>query len=411
MKSSRLLIEHQCPQCGAPATLEETDRLFACAYCRVKSYLTSSDYFRYLLPHSAPKDKELLFFPYWRFKGMHFLCASSGIEHRIVDESQRALGSRQFPVSVGIRSQVMKLRFVSPETEGRFLDPERAPKDEFDSFDQRFARSLPKPIFYQCFIGETLSLIYAPFYIDREIYDAVLNEPVTNNLPEENDISSFSGGRPDWRVRFIPAQCPDCGWDLEGDKDSFVLNCPNCPALWYPGKKKFRKMIFSTMPQKADQTTFLPFYRIKARMKGLALDSYADLVKLANLPKVIQPQWKERPFYFWAPAFKVRPKDFISFGRNATLSQPQQELIPEMPEKMPYPVTLPISEAVESLKLSLASFVKPPDTFFPKLSEIEIKAEKLLLVYIPFLERGNEISNADLRLRLNKKLLIYGRQL
>ena len=135
----------------------------------------------------------------------------------------------------------MKLRFVSPETEGRFLEPERAPNEEFEGIDERFTRSLPKPIFHHCFIGETLNLIYAPFYIDREIYDAVLNEPVTDNLPEENDISSFSGDRPDWRVQFIPAQCPDCGWDLEGDRDSFVLHCQNCHTLWYPGKKKFRK--------------------------------------------------------------------------------------------------------------------------------------------------------------------------
>ncbi|MGD9137268.1 MAG: hypothetical protein PVH42_10930, partial [Desulfobacterales bacterium] len=34
-----VLIEYQCPQCGAPATIEETDRLFTCQFCRVNSYL------------------------------------------------------------------------------------------------------------------------------------------------------------------------------------------------------------------------------------------------------------------------------------------------------------------------------------------------------------------------------------
>ncbi|MCK7515939.1 MAG: hypothetical protein MZV70_76205 [Desulfobacterales bacterium] len=62
-------IEHQCPQCGAPANLEETDRLFACPFCRVKSFLLTRDYFRYVLPAKNPAGKELVYFPYWRFKG------------------------------------------------------------------------------------------------------------------------------------------------------------------------------------------------------------------------------------------------------------------------------------------------------------------------------------------------------
>ena len=120
MKSFRLLIEHQCPQCGAPATLEETDHLFTCEFCRVKSYLLSR-VFRYILPHPARENKEVVYFPYWRFKGMLFSCVSNGVKHRIVDVSHQAIESQHFPVSVGLRSQTMKLRFVSPETEGRFL--------------------------------------------------------------------------------------------------------------------------------------------------------------------------------------------------------------------------------------------------------------------------------------------------
>ena len=36
-------IEQSCPQCGAPANLEETDRLFACPFCRVTSLLLTRD--------------------------------------------------------------------------------------------------------------------------------------------------------------------------------------------------------------------------------------------------------------------------------------------------------------------------------------------------------------------------------
>ena len=62
MKSSSLLIEFQCPLCGAPATLEETDHLFSCEFCRVNSYLMSRVY-RYVLPDKASENRELIYFP------------------------------------------------------------------------------------------------------------------------------------------------------------------------------------------------------------------------------------------------------------------------------------------------------------------------------------------------------------
>ena len=70
--------------------MEETDRLFACEFCRVTSYLYAKDVFRYLLPSKAADSKELVFFPYWRFKGMLFACAGNGVRHKFVDVSHQA---------------------------------------------------------------------------------------------------------------------------------------------------------------------------------------------------------------------------------------------------------------------------------------------------------------------------------
>ena len=93
----KILIEYECPQCGAPAELEETDRLFTCQYCRVKSYLYHKDYFQYVLPHNAPKSKNLFFIPYWRFKGMLFSYIEEDIVHKFVDVSLQAFESTLFP--------------------------------------------------------------------------------------------------------------------------------------------------------------------------------------------------------------------------------------------------------------------------------------------------------------------------
>ena len=92
---------------------------------------------------------------------MLFSCVSNGIKHRIVDVSYQAINSQHFPISVGLRSQTMKLRFVSPETEGHFLHPSLPYGEMVGIIEKRFSGSLMKPIFHQSFIGESLSRIYS----------------------------------------------------------------------------------------------------------------------------------------------------------------------------------------------------------------------------------------------------------
>lgn len=410
MTNSNLRIEHQCPQCGAPAVLEETDHLFKCAYCRVPSYLASR-FYRYILPHSAPAHKELIYFPYWRFKGMLFSCVSGGIQHRVVDVSYQALDSIYFPNSVGLRSQALKLRFVTPQTEGLFLQPQISRQEMVRNIEHRYSKSLPKPLFHQAFIGETISQIYSPFYIEEKVYDAILNRPVSPPLADDFDISAFPGGNPNWQIKFIPAQCPDCGWDLAGTRDALVLECKNCNTMWQAGRDRFMKLKIAKLPEPDGQVVNLPFWRLKATVFGLNLNSYADLVKLANLPKGVQKDWKKRPFHFWTPAFKVRPQDFLRLSRNLTLSQPYGEWIFEPPNLKHHPVTLPILEAAQSLKLNLAGFIKPPQNMLPKLSEMEIKPQSFILAYIPFNEKGNEITHTKLHLRLNRNVLRFAKNL
>ena len=400
-----ILIQHQCPQCGAPATLKETDRLFACEFCRVKSYLLQDKFFRYLLPNAAPKNKNLVFFPYWRFKGMLFSCVESGIKHRFIDVSHQAVESDYFPISVGLRSQALKLNFVVPETRGYFLKPTRPFNHVMDFFKHRFSTSLPKPIYHQSHIGETLSLIYSPFYAEDKLFDAILNQPVSPVLPDDFDATVFQGGRAGGRINFIPTLCPACGWDLEGSRDALVLNCRNCNSVWRPDTNGFKKLTFGFMPAKEKNVMYLPFWRIKADVTGITLNSYADMVRIANVPKAIQKKWEDVEFRFWAMAFKVRPQVFVRLARNITLAQPQEKLVRELPDDSLHPVTLPIEEAIESLTINLASFMKPQKDLLPILGDITIKPKSYLLVYIPFLEHHHEFIQPELHLTINKNQL------
>ncbi len=404
----RFVIEHQCPQCGAPALLEETDRLFRCEFCRVRSYLAEPGYFRYLLPHNAPAGKDLFYFPYWRFKGMQFTCFEDQIQHRFTDVSYQAISSRYFPMSVGLRSQALKLKFVSPEAEGMFLRPQHPFDETMDRFQQRSGKKPAQKPLHHCHIGESLSLLYAPFYLDSTVHDAVLNQAVSSPLPQDFNLDAWQGGKPAWRIGFIPTLCPHCGWDMEGRRDTLVLLCRNCDSVWKASGRSFKKIKFAYLETTPPgDITYLPFWSVRTAIDGLTLHSYADLIRIANLPRAVQPPDETRTFRFWTPAFKITPKMFIRLANNLTLIQPRDKVIPKLPQGDLFPVTLPITEAVESLKITLAEFVKPRRSLLPRLNDIHVNPKGIALIYIPFAHQHHELVHPDYQVAVNKNMLAF----
>jgi len=224
-------------------------------------------------------------------------------------------------------------------------------------------------------------------------------------LPDDFNESDFSGGRPDWKIGFLPTLCPDCGWDLEGRRDSLVLICRNCDSLWQPDGKKFKKVLFAHIPEKEKDIIYLPFWRIKADVSGIDLKSYADLVKIANLPKFVKNEWYDMQFSFWSPAFKVRPQTFLPLSSRMTLFQPYVKLVNKLPDSELYPVTLPFSEAVESLKINLAGFMKPQKKLFHKLPDIKILPKSFLLVFVPFINKHHELIGLSSNFTITKNQL------
>jgi hypothetical protein len=385
--------------------MEETDRLFACGFCRVKSYLEASDAFRYMLPSKAPQSKELLYFPYWRFKGMLFSCAGNGVGHKFVDVSHQAIASPVFPVSLGLRSQALKLKFITPDTEGRFVKPTQPLTRIEENFDERFGRTLPKPVLHYAHVGETISLIYAPFYIENQLYDGVLNRPVAAAAVPDFDLDQLTFENPHWRIHFMATLCPNCGWDLDGDRDALVLFCKNCTSAWYPVGKRLKQIPFGTQPIDDSDAIYLPFWRIRSKIKGLALNTYADLIKVANIPRVVQSGWENVGFRFWVPAFKVRPKIFMQLSKHMTLAQRQTEIVGELPQNRYYRINLPVTEANQSLKANLASFFRPKNKLMEILPLVRITAQSFTLVYVPFVEKHHQYIQPDLQFAINKNIL------
>jgi len=353
----------------------------------------------------AASGKELIYFPYWRLKGMLFSVSPQGLEHRFIDVSLQGSESSVLPISLGLRSQALKLKFVSSDARGRFLAPRLPLSQVKKTLDTRFSLHLPKPILHQAQIGESLSLIYSPFYIQNGVYDGILNQLVSDSVPDGFDAGQVPGGRPGWNVRFIPTLCPNCGWDLQGERDSQVLACSNCASMWRGTAEGMRRVKFAILPSKSESAVYLPFWRIKAEVSGIALRSYADLVRAANLPRVIQPGWEEIEFRFWAPAFKVRPQTFLRLADHLTRFQPGGHLEADLPKGKIHPVNLPFTEAVESLKTIVAGFLRPRKALLEKLLEIRIGAMGRLLVFIPFVETLHELVQPEYRLAVNRNQL------
>jgi hypothetical protein len=354
--ASSLRIELQCPQCGAPAELDETDHLFICDYCRVRSFIISRDFYRYILPDKAPPNTEIIYFPYWRFKGMVFACNVDGLTERFIDVTHQGLLSTAFPASMGLRTQALKLQFLSPDTKGRFIKPLLTHRSGWKLFEKRLCESLAQPVYHQAHIGDAISLIYAPFYIkDDRIFDAILNQPLKLPALESQSLDKYIDTELDWSVQFLSTLCPHCGWDLSGERNSVVLICRNCQTMWKARKGELARVNFGSVATENKDLTYFPFWQIQTQTTGLDLQSYADLVKVANLPKAIQQEWHDKLFYFWIPGFKVRPQLFLRISQHMTLCQPDFEITSHIPENDMYPVTMPVNEAVESLKINLAS--------------------------------------------------------
>ncbi len=126
-------------------------------------------------------------------------------------------------------------------------------------------------------------MIYAPFYIDKGLVDGILNRPTGGGLKVGALPEGLPGGPPDWRIRFLPTLCPACGGDMQGARDAHVLICRNCQSLWRPGRKFFKRVGFARVASRKAATVYLPFWRIKAAVRGLDLETYADLVRAATI--------------------------------------------------------------------------------------------------------------------------------
>jgi hypothetical protein len=410
--SRHWLIDFQCPRCGAAVSLEETERIFSCAWCRVKLCLGIRGPLTCCIPPPDSLGDNTLFVPYWRMKGMIFTCTRGAIKAGAVDFSHLALPEKTLPWSLGIQPQLTRLRFLSPDVKGTFLAPSITTEQAVTGYETSMKHLGVSPwtdsALHRAYIGEQTSLLYYPLALrDGKIVDALHDRSYGPVAGWETLIAAAK--KPEFQVHFYAATCPNCGRDLDGDKDTLVLTCGNCDRAWKRGSERLEEMPFSVIPGRVGEKQFaLPFWRIRIGVEGLPLDSFGDFARFCNLPRVITPAMDEAPFYFWVPAFKVNAELYLTLIRRMTLYQWQGDLEQRLGGLVCHPATLSVEEGAESLKTATADLVADKKKFLPKLGEIGIALKETRLVYVPFRAKGGELVQPEIPLGIQRKALQYG---
>jgi hypothetical protein len=132
---------------------------------------------------------------------------------------------------------------------------------------------------------------------------------------------------------------------------------------------------------------------------------------MGNLPKAIQPEWENQPLYFWTPAFKLQPKIFLRLSTQLAIAQPDPPLAKTLRTNLHLPITLPSAEAVQSIKITLASLVRPLKDHLPDISSATAVPRELGLVFLSFEPRHHEYVHPNLNIAINKNILTLSNNL
>jgi len=176
-------------------------------------------------------------------------------------------------------------------------------------------------------------------------------------------------------------------------------------------KGRLVKVATFTVPRSQTDTVYLPFWKMAVKSRGITLTSHADFMRFTNQPKLIQPAWEKQELAFFSPAFKIRPKVFLYLCRQLTISQGDIGVKDRFPDKRPYPVTLPVSEAIQGIKVTLAVSAISKKKVMPLLSQIKFAIQRAELIWLPFRESVHEMIQQDLNISINKNALAFGRYL
>lgn len=414
------IVEERCPQCGAPVSMHEADRILTCAYCKVRLYvLAGGGVPKYCLPVKPAPIGEIVMVPYWRLRAHRYRLRPSGADPASADCTALAADVPRLASSLGVRAQAVPLRFASPAAEGRFLPATRPSSLVLQQLERlrRVERAIAGEradgdgdgAAFEATITIAASLVYTPVRVARSVFDAVLNRRIAGI---DGDAWQRAVGGGDDRpapVRFLATLCPECGWQLEGATDTQVLLCVNCGRGWRAGEERLVEAPFGALPTGGwTPDAHLPFWRAEAPVAS----TWADLVRLVNLPRVVQPGWEREALGFWFPAFPTHPDQFLRAAQAVTCARPPlpagqartrdhgQARTPVLQRAAA--VTLSEDALDEAMLVLLASLGHARRGMRETLREADLHLRQRSLVYVPVRFNGREYVNPELGLTVRR---------
>lgn len=396
-------IEHACPQCGAPVELADTSPLFDCPFCRARLAMVHHGPPALYLPPQPELAAAPVFLPYWRIKGIALGADIPGVEGRLFDASLMARSDLPAAaVTLGLRPQAMNLRFVEPQTPGTFLPPTQ------DATALRRAQTAMPGKLTAC-LAQSTTLVFQPLaVVDDRLVDGVSGDdlgPAPQPFPPKTEPFTPA-------LSFQPALCPGCAMELAGEAESRIQLCHHCQTVWELTDQGIVPCTARFAPPPAEGVSvWLPFWAMGVRTEGFSLQTWADLVELTGLPRVVQPWMRSRAFLFRVPAFKIRPDLFMLLTQQASLSPLATAPAEPLPREPLYPATLAPAEASRILAVALAALAPARKRLFERIRGGRIRPVAYAVEYLPFLRTPTDLLLPDLNFALPASALTWARHL
>ena len=403
-----------CPQCGGPVELGEHEHIIDCPYCRVRNILVFRDQPVCSLAASTENDTEdesTVLVPYWHFKGLAYALNGPAIKHRILDLSSQAGSFPGLPPSLGLRPQTMPLQFIDPGNTALFMPVGVSKQRLLQLVGSRLLGLGPsrRNIPLQSFVGDLVHLVYTPFTISNtRVFDGITGKEIRNCKPDE--LLDAAGPFKEDSPTFLPALCPHCGWDLEGDKQSLCQACTHCDRLWVSIRGGLHAMDVAYYGQAGDNDVRLPFWQIQVDNPDEALRSRGDMIRLANLPRVATAADREAPLEFLIPAFKLNPFLFLRLARQTTVYGFKGEKKRELHSDF-FPCTLPLTEAWQAISPLLFDLAHDKDEMRKILIRSGFRMTRCTILFIPFKRQSLELIQEDMGVSIPANSVEYGRKL
>jgi hypothetical protein len=381
--------------------LEVGDRVLACDYCRTRLYVVSGGPLRYTLP-SAPEwaDNPLLVhLPFWRLRGLRY---------RVLEDPPRVVGGvldatvpahpRVPPkASLGIRPQVVPLVFQRGELTG--LPVTRTPAAAAADAERRAEIFQDCPPAFTRLIGETESVVYAPFLVEQSKGRVVLREALRDGKtfvalddPEERFDPGLTGPVPPDPLTFVPLRCPECTEPLPALGGAVAFLCNHCERAWGLQGGTLQALGRTVLPALERDARHFPFWVVTVAVDGVPVESRGDLRRYVIPYQSVPEAWEHQPCQLIVPGFKMESRRFLQVARALSLAdlRTQERAVRPAGVAESEPVRVSAQEAAQVLEPLLAHMVAGQRKKFELAVRCRVQVRRAQLLFLPYARKGRE---------------------